>query len=507
MTNVLYHTGKLKEYISVAKKMKNLHGWDPKYWVAQDLKEEIRAIFPDVIYHDRSYAFRGKLPPGYDAQYPLDASLLKEHRHHETIILHMMSRYDTGYTFEHDERVRHYHRLLSFYEHLVGEISPDYAVFSTPPHMVSDFVLYSVCQRRDIKTIMFIQTKRGGLVFTRTNIFNQPEKLHELNCKTSLPERLKKEVDKLRVDQGSLTPKETADLWTGGVVEKNKSKIKNIDEWPYYAQKILFKIATLHKPITNIDANLNKRGKTLENSNYTRYEYLIYKLKSTYTKRKLRQYYESHAQPADFSKQYVYFPLHYQPERTTCPDGGIYSYQYLVAQLLSESIPDELKLYIKEHPTQFSDSRQGERGRRQYHYDDLRSINSVELIQSGVSSRELIDNSEFVATVTGTAGWEAVARENPAIIFGNAWYRGCEGVFYVKTRSDLDTAIKSIQNGYTPPQDAPERFLSNLYEIGFIGYTSPSGPDRVDWVSRQENVERIYDELSSYASQSTDSAC
>ena len=47
----------------------------------------------------------------------------------------------------------------------------------------------------------------------------------------------------------------------------------------------------------------------------------------------------------------------------------------------------------------------------------------------GVPTLELIAKSRAVATITGTAGWEALQMGKPVICFGYAWYRSFPGVF------------------------------------------------------------------------------
>jgi hypothetical protein len=83
-----------------------------------------------------------------------------------------------------------------------------------------------------------------------------------------------------------------------------------------------------------------------------------------------------------------------------------------------------------------------------------------------LSSFELIDHAQAVASVTGTAGWEAVVRGVPAMVFGNAWYRNCEGVFDARTHEECDRAITEIARGYRPDYQRVRLFLQALSEVG-----------------------------------------
>ena len=51
----------------------------------------------------------------------------------------------------------------------------------------------------------------------------------------------------------------------------------------------------------------------------------------------------------------------------------------------------------------------------------LKRIPSVEIVPSSANTHTLSKNAQFVASVTGTVGWEAI-RQDAAMVFGAAWY-------------------------------------------------------------------------------------
>ena len=53
-------------------------------------------------------------------------------------------------------------------------------------------------------------------------------------------------------------------------------------------------------------------------------------------------------------KESIYVPLHFQPERSTCPDGGNYTNQILFIKKIREKT--DLPILVKEHPTQIVQS-------------------------------------------------------------------------------------------------------------------------------------------------------
>ena len=52
--------------------------------------------------------------------------------------------------------------------------------------------------------------------------------------------------------------------------------------------------------------------------------------------------------------KYVVLYLHFQPERTTAPDGGMFANQLLVASLIKTALSNGTMLIIREHPSTFS---------------------------------------------------------------------------------------------------------------------------------------------------------
>lgn len=124
----------------------------------------------------------------------------------------------------------------------------------------------------------------------------------------------------------------------------------------------------------------------------------------------------------DFRHKFVYFPLHYQPEMTTSTLGGYYSDQLLAIEHLLSILPDDTWIYVKENPIQTGAMR------GPLFFDRLDRIPNLKFLPSYANTFELIDKSEFVATVTGTVGWEAICKGKNVLVFGMPWYRSLPGV-------------------------------------------------------------------------------
>ena len=124
------------------------------------------------------------------------------------------------------------------------------------------------------------------------------------------------------------------------------------------------------------------------------------------------------------SKDFVYFPLHYQPEASICAQSHIvWEDQLLLIEKLAKRIPDNWLIVIKENPMQTFYYRD------QIFFDRISCISNVVIVPASHSSRDLVANSKCVATVTGTVGWEALARGIPVIYSGFPLYREISGAY------------------------------------------------------------------------------
>jgi capsule polysaccharide export protein KpsC/LpsZ len=144
-------------------------------------------------------------------------------------------------------------------------------------------------------------------------------------------------------------------------------------------------------------------------------------------------------------KKYIYFLLPYQPECTNLPQGGIFHDIFLVISMLSKNIPKDWKILVKEHPLQFKNDTNlyGFIGRDINFYKRLLQIEKVILIDnSKVDHFTLLDNSEFVSLINGTAGWEALVRNKKVIIFGEVFYSYAPNVFKINKSNQIKNIIK-----------------------------------------------------------------
>ena len=105
-------------------------------------------------------------------------------------------------------------------------------------------------------------------------------------------------------------------------------------------------------------------------------------------------------------------------------------------------------------------------------------------------SFDLIDGAKAVATITGTSSWEAIVRGIPTLLFGEAWFKGCDGVHSVRTREDCRQALARIAAGERPKPEAVRRFLQATDEAAIVAYIS-SDEKEMAGIPEAENIQRL----------------
>jgi hypothetical protein len=143
------------------------------------------------------------------------------------------------------------------------------------------------------------------------------------------------------------------------------------------------------------------------------------------------------------NQKILYFPLHFQPELTTSPDGGIFSQQWSAIKALADNFKEGYVILVKEHPSQFLIN--SKHVRSEIFYKAILSIASnIKLVSLDLSSDKILSSTSGVVTITGTVGFEAILNQKPVLFFGDAKYNTVTGAFnYLKDR-DLELFVKHV---------------------------------------------------------------
>jgi len=145
-----------------------------------------------------------------------------------------------------------------------------------------------------------------------------------------------------------------------------------------------------------------------------------------------RLYKKNAVYEVDMDKKFVYFPLQLQPELTTSILGNEYSDQLLALERLSALLPDDWYIYAKENP------KQGFQQRNEFFFERFNRIKNCIYLSDTISTYALMESSQFVASITGTACWESVSGSKPALIFDNLWFKRFPGITIYSDQVTLD---------------------------------------------------------------------
>lgn len=194
-----------------------------------------------------------------------------------------------------------------------------------------------------------------------------------------------------------------------------------------------------------------------------------------------------HSRCLRFDRPYVYFALHCQPELGTSTLGGMYDDQLLAIERLSKLIPRDWVVYAKENPVQ-TDQYRGKT-----FFQRLAKLPNVSFVSPRTSTFKLIEHCQFVATITGTVGWEAITGGKNVLAFGNPWYRTLPGVIVFDENMTIDRIMAT-----TIDHEELEICVGNIISRMWPGVVDPSCAMLYDAFDHDENARAVARGLTAY---------
>lgn len=194
----------------------------------------------------------------------------------------------------------------------------------------------------------------------------------------------------------------------------------------------------------------------------------------------------SHA-AVELPDNFIYFPLHYQPESSTIAQSDlVWDDQVTCIEYLAQKLPDSYAIVLKEQPAQSFYYR------NQTFFNRLGELPQVCFVPGNTNSHDLIKKSRCVATITGTAGWEALKFGKPVIYFGYATYRDMPGAFAFTPDLSIEDVLR-----YQPQKEEIElsmgEFLATLYP-GSIG-EEPCENEEANWEICTASMKKIFADI------------
>lgn len=302
-------------------------------------------------------------------------------------------------------------KFIYYFKNLIVKNNVDLVLFSDVPHGAYDLILYYIAKLYNIKTIFLMSSFWPGHTFIYEDLNDIGKYDNKINEKLKLEQTFKKNLPYMNKETFNQKMKRKAKiLWNTKKYLQNK---KN----DFINNKIIYKNLSNY-----VLMHIERETKRLREKRifFTKYK--------DYFCDKIRE-----------NEKFVYFPLHLQPEMTTDTLGGIYYDQLFAIEKLRKILPDDWMIYIKENPKQTYYMR-GEQ-----FFERLKSITNIRLLSKEVDTYKIMEKCQFVATITGTAGWEAITGGKQALVFGLAWYRYLPGVTIYSDNTTVEEILgKSI---------------------------------------------------------------
>lgn len=165
---------------------------------------------------------------------------------------------------------------------------------------------------------------------------------------------------------------------------------------------------------------------------------------------------------------YVYFPLHFEPEASVLVSGREYRDQLSTIDLLRTSLPSEFTLVVKEHPHCI--------GNRSINfYRTVAALAGVVLVDPDVSSRGLIKGSKGVIAIAGTAVLEAYLMSKPGFTLAPMYFSTIWPHSDGSLKEQID-AMLSLNGVFYPSQ-------ADINDVSWGGFSGTVEDPKLDTIS------------------------
>lgn len=511
--NVIYSCCVADPFLDVAVNLQKQYGLNPVYWVGDksssregdDTESLVKKSFPSCVFHNYYDAWHGIFPTEIEnagADTYVDVDFLRKFSSEELQSFAMMNRLDFDrQSFNTMERERYFIRLVKYWTACLDKYKPVCVIGARTPHRVFDYVLYLLCQYRNIPVTSFQYAASFKRNLCMTG-FSDPGKINSL-----IEDRYRYYLEKKDIDINGLPE----DVRLNFVKTKSNYTVAR----PDYMKKHDVHDKQVHNPlflikqfvssnhffgeksifVNGAKRNIYKSSKhVIESTHFSVFEWYSERIAANKYKKRLLKMYQELAAPVDTTVPYVAFYLHYQPEVTTSPIGDIFVNQQLCIEMLLKYTPENYMVYVKEHPTQFMYHTLGHTCRIVDFYKDLSRYSRVRIVPLEMDSFELMQNAKAISTVTGTVGWEALLHRKPVIMFGQVWYEAMRNILRV-TDEQSASKIKDFIETYQYDEHAILAYLYAISDVTIMAYHY-DGFKKNSGIKKNECVENITQALS-----------
>ena len=430
------------------------HGWlSVAVVVAQESQRVVtKTVFPSAEFQVRGL---GEWPQTVDQSYGEEVVSL-----YSTIVespgffdakkqvVASLNRHDSSGTFRLVDREVYFQQSLLEILSLLSRNRVTHLFFDITPHVSRDYMLYWVAKTIGLK-VMFLQpVPWAGLAIPKNALegcVSPDPGIWNLDGSTEASDFFK-----YAIGQGKRLVSNLRESNAGWVAKYQGPEIRKLDARPPSFAK---SVASVRQKMVGRNAisfsGLEKWGLAEQMLAV----FLEWRLRRDFLK--VRQLINS----TEFisPRDYVFFALTHEPERTFFPEAVPHDSQFDVALQIAANLEPGYTLLVKEHETQFVPGRRGYASRSHQFYRTLMQVENIQIVPSTASARSLVRGSRAVVSATGTICLEAALQGKPSYYFGNPWWAGFPGTTKVHDFKGIST------DDYVLPSDEDiEQWLTNF---------------------------------------------
>ena len=163
--------------------------------------------------------------------------------------------------------------------------------------------------------------------------------------------------------------------------------------------------------------------------------------------------------------KFIFFPIHLSYDAQVCVRNPMYYDQEFLIKNISKACPPGYTLVVKAHPYN-----SGVLIKKTYKL--CKKLKNVKIVNSSISSFDLIKKAEMVTVINSTAGIEAIINKKPLLVFGNAYFQHYKNSLIVNNINDLPRILNDgllVKNNNENFDDEYYKFLFSIFKTSKKG--------------------------------------
>ena len=335
------------------------------------------------------------------------------------LVTQMMSRLDSTGTFRALEREVFAREIyLEIFSALV-ESKPNFGIFDVTPHDSFSYAAMAILEWKRVPLLMFQPSLVGPQVFARTSL-TEPLSVRisddfvkqERQIFATIHELSDEFVDRLA--RGAGTPKMDAQKAKEQLVTTRSSRLSAVLQT---FKKLVAIPGSDSFALTGHGAvaPMLRRGLSI---------FLERSLRFT-----LRDRIDAlpSLKRAPVNTRFALFAMHYEPERSSLPEGYPFTSQLDAIIAIRALLPSDVTLFVKEHFSQKAAALRGFVGRSPEFFRVVGGLPGVIVLGTPSNTTDFMAKAECVMTFTGKVGIEAALLGTQVMYLGQPWWSALPG--------------------------------------------------------------------------------